>query len=44
VSPENIELQSPVVADLLRLIAEGKHQHYIHSASIDELDGNCQER
>jgi L-amino acid N-acyltransferase YncA len=40
VSPENIELQSPVVADLLRLIAEGKHQHYIHPASIDELEGD----
>ncbi|MCP9847708.1 GNAT family N-acetyltransferase [Synechococcus sp. Lug-A] len=40
VSPENIESQSPVVAVLLRLIAEGEHQHFIHPVSIDELEGD----
>ena len=40
VSPDNIESQSPVVADLIRLIAEGKHDHFIHPASIEELAGD----
>ncbi|WP_190609902.1 GNAT family N-acetyltransferase [Synechococcus sp. FACHB-909] len=40
VSPEYLESKSPVVADLLRLIAEGNHQHYIHPASIEELEGD----
>jgi L-amino acid N-acyltransferase YncA len=40
VSPENIESQSPIVAELLRLIAEGSHQHYIHPTSIDEIEGD----
>ncbi len=45
-SPEDIEPQTPVIAELFQLLEEGGHQRYIHPASLDELqrDSNLARR
>lgn len=37
---ENIEVDTPLVTELLRRLSEGRQQFYIHKASIRELSGD----
>ncbi|KAM3101986.1 GNAT family N-acetyltransferase [Phormidesmis sp. 146-12] len=37
---ENVETDTPLIAELLRRLNEGKQQYYIHNASIQELSGD----
>lgn len=39
-SPADLEHGSPVAVDLLRLVSEGRHQAYLHPASLEELRGD----
>jgi L-amino acid N-acyltransferase YncA/predicted nucleic acid-binding protein len=36
-SPEHLEPETPVAVDLLRALAEGNHQTYLHPESLEEL-------
>jgi L-amino acid N-acyltransferase YncA/rRNA-processing protein FCF1 len=37
---ENVEMDTPLVAELLRCLNEGRQQFFIHKASIKELSGD----
>ncbi len=37
---ENIELDTPLITELLRRLNEGRQQFYVHTASIQELSGD----